>query len=136
MDIYFLQYKFNSFFLPLLIEDSNERNKNFHKLNTNDIYDLIYLSSGICGIYIRNNSLKLLNKYIIYIEQLHINIISHKFLKDIYHFLINYHFENKDYITILNEINHQINIFINLENFTYYINNDKEVINALNNLCK
>ncbi len=136
MDIYFLQYKFNSFFLPLLIEDSNERNKNFHKLNINDIYDLIYMSSGMCGIYIRNNSLKLLNKYIIYIEQLHINIISHKILKDIYHFLINYNFENKDYITILNEINHQINIFINLENFTYYINNDKEVINALNNLCK
>ncbi len=62
MDIYFLQYKFNSIFLPLLSQDSNERNKKFNNFLINDIYDLIYLSSGAYGIFIRNNSLKILNK--------------------------------------------------------------------------
>ncbi len=136
MDIYFLQYKFNTFFLPLLTEDSTERNKNFKKLYINDIYDLIYLSSGICGLFIRNNSLKLLNKYIIYMEQCKINIISYNFLRNIYLFLINYDFDNKDHIKILEEVNHKIYIYINYENFKNYINNDKEVINTLNNLCK
>ena len=136
MDTYFLEYKFNSFFLSLLTEESNERNKQFNKFTMNDIYDLIYLSTGICGIYIRNNSLKILNKYIIYIEQMNINIIPDKLLRDMYNFLLNYDFTNQDHNTIVNEINHQIYIFMNLENFKNYINNDINVKNVLNNLCK
>ncbi len=136
MDIYFYQYKFNIFFLPLLNEDSTERNKIFKNMNINDIYDLIYLSSGICGLFIKNSSLKILNKYIIYMDQCRINVISNTFLKNIYNFLINYNFENKDYIKIIEEVNHKIHVCINLENFKNYINNDKEVINTLNHLCK
>lgn len=137
MDIHFLTYKFNSFFLPLLFQDSNERNKYFNQFNINDIYDLIYLSSGIYTLFIRNNSLKILNKYIIYIKQFQVNHMSVDFVEYMYHFLINYDFQNiKNHNQILEEINHKICVYHNLENFKNYINNDTEVSNVLNNLCK
>jgi hypothetical protein len=136
MDIDFLTYKFNSFFLPLLFQDSNERNKYFNQLNINDIYDLIYLSAGICPLFIRNNSLKILNKYIIYIKQIQINYISIHFVEHMYNFLTNYDFKNKNHNQILEEINHKIYVYHNLENFTNYINNDDEIKKILNNLCK
>lgn len=137
MDIHFLTYKFNSFFLPLLFQDSNERNKHFNQFNINDIYDLIYLSSGIYTSFIRNNSLKILNKYIIYIKQFQVNHISVHFVEYIYYFLINYDFVNiKNHNQILEEINHKIYVYHNFENFKNYINNDAEVSNVLNNLCK
>ncbi len=134
MDIYFLQYKFNSVYLPLLLQDSNERNKKFNHFYINDIYDLIYLSSGAYGLFARNNSLKLLNKYIIYINQTKKYNIYH--IEHIYHFLINYDFINKKNIQILEEMNHQINIYVNQENFKNYIYHDKEIKNILNHLCK
>ncbi len=138
MNISYLQNKFNILFLPLLMEDSNERNKNFKKIIVNDIYDLVYLSSGMCGLFFRNNSLKLLNKYILYMKQTNYEneIIYTNFLIHIYNFLIIYDCENKDVNTILSEINHKMHVYINLENFSHYINNDPNISEVLNKLCK
>ncbi len=131
MEIHYLTYRFNSFFLPLLSQDSTERNNNFKKYKLNDIYDLFYLSSGICNLFIKNNSLKLLNKYIIYIKQSQIKNISINFIESIYNFLINYDFENKNHNEILEEINHKIYVYNNLENFKNYINTNPQIINNL-----
>lgn len=152
MDIHLLTYRFNYFFLPLLFQDSNERNNYFEKYTLNDIYDLIYLSSGLCTLFVRNNSLKILNKYIIYIKQYQIENISIKFIENMYNFLLNYNINNNNIINInldtpnvnrltpvdiknhnefLEEINHKIYVYNNLENFTNYINQNPEIINNL-----
>ena len=138
MDIYFLTYKFNSFFLPLLFQDSNERNNYFEKYTLNDIYDLIYLSSGLCTLFVRNNSLKILNKYIIYIKKSQIKNISVNFIENMYNFLLYYDYNNivnvKNNNEILEEINHKIYVYNNLENFRNYINHNPEIITNLLNL--
>ncbi len=136
MDIYFLQYKFHDYFLPLLSVDSNERNHMFKKISLHDIYDLIYLSSGICdrnNVYIINNSLKLLNKYLIYIKQYNVNIHFIHFLEHMYIFLTNYDYLNKNQYEIFEEINHKIYAYNNLENFKYYIDTNPQIIDYL--LC-
>ncbi len=121
-------------YLHLLKMDSNERNKIFDNFSIHHIYNLIYLSSGIYGSIIRNNSLKLLHKYIIHINQIQKGVISLYFLYNIYNFLINYEYENKHNIEILEEIDYKIYVYINLENFKNDINNNKEMIKVLNHL--
>ncbi len=142
MEQHYFKYRFNSYFLPLLSMESSERNNIFKNMNINDIYDLIYLSAGICeknNIFIINNSLKILNKYLLFIKHCNTKNQNYQFinfLEHIYIFLTNYDYINKDNNEIFEEINYKIEVYKNIENFKNYINNSSEISNILYNLCQ
>ncbi len=121
--------EYHNKYLNLLFLDSIERNKAFNNFTLNDIYILYFLSSGIVSKNIKNNSLKILHKYILYVKQYNLHNFAYNIyiIEKMYNYLLNYDATNKTYISVTYEIEEILKIYNNYENFRIYINSNHRV---------
>ena len=133
-----LEETYKNKYIQLLFIESNERNKIFNDFSINDIYNLIYLSSGIYGESIRVHSLKLFHKFVLYTQQIYsLNTncdVNKHILEKLYNYLLTYNYLNKSNKIIMDEINQKIIIIRNYESFRNYITNNNEISNILQSL--
>ncbi len=120
--------------------DSTERNDLFQSWTDQNIWFIIYISSGLHGIKMKSYGLKILRKFILYIENNKIiniyNTFSYQILNKLYYLLLSFDPNDKSDIEIIEFLNYSFYKIQKEEEFIHYIYNDPIMIQFIQNLVQ